>query len=361
MLISSFKSLAFGRSLIYSMIYFFSFCVYFLVPFNLVYFGSENKILKYYILSFFIIGSYAFLQFFFSIFGITLPFSTQKLIFTRGSAFALEPSFYALYAIPFVFFLNAKLFLSLPMKKWPVIVANLFLLVSTTTTAFISYFVFFFVLFFFPRYRSLKTCFFESRRKMLKITALCASLFLLSATVFSELYKKTFLKFFYVGIVHESFFTRFSGIFSALKAFSENLLFGVGIGGIGPYITEQFGLNIPTIGLFDQRALENRGVAHLFSYEPTNVFSEILGSLGIYGLLGFCIFAIVVWGHFRALLRDERVPQEEKANVLALLISVIVSLVCLQINQGLFRSYIWVHLGISLGYVLKLKAKNQST
>ena len=40
------------------------------------------------------------------------------------------------------------------------------------------------------------------------------------------------------------------------------------------------------------------------------------------------------------------------------LISVIVSLVCLQINQALFRSYIWVHLGISLGYVLKFKAKN---
>src|SRR5262249_25046638 len=153
-----------------------------------------------------------------------------------------------LYAIPFVTYLNAKMLLSIPTKKWPVFFANLFLLVSTTTTAFVSYFVFFFVLFFFPRHRHLKSCFFESRKKMIKISALCTSAFMLSATIFSELYGKTFLKFFYVGIVHESFFTRFSGIFSALKAFSENLIFGVGIGGIGPYITEQFGLNIPTLG-----------------------------------------------------------------------------------------------------------------
>src|SRR5262249_41846086 len=156
------------------------------------------------------------------------------------------------------------------------------------------------------------------------------SAFMLSATIFSELYGKTFLKFFYVGIVHESFFTRFSGIFSALKAFSENLIFGVGIGGIGPYITEQFGLNIPTLGFFDQQALEKRGVAHLFSYEPTNVLSEILGSLGIYGLIGFCIFAIVIWCHFRTLLQDARISQEEKINLIALLISIIVSLICLQ-------------------------------
>ena len=190
---------------------------------------------------------------------------------------------------------------------------------------------------------------------MLKISVLCACFFLLSATVFSELYRKTFLKFLYVGVVHESFFTRFSGIFSALIAFSENLFFGVGIGGIGPYITEQFGDNIPTLGFFDQHALESRGVAHLFSYEPTNVISEILGSLGIYGVVGFCLFAIVIWQHFRVLLKDERLPQQEKAQVLALLISIIVSFVCLQINQGLFRSYIWVHLGISLGYLLKIK------
>ena len=103
---------------------------------------------KYYILSFFFIGAYAFMQFFFSLFGVDLPFTTQKLIFARGSAFALEPSFYALYAIPFVAYLNAKAFFSPTMKKWPVFIANLFLLISTTTTAFVSYFVLFFVLFF---------------------------------------------------------------------------------------------------------------------------------------------------------------------------------------------------------------------
>lgn len=379
MIISSFKSVALVRSLIYSFIYLFSFCVYFLIPFNLMWFGDENKILKYYICSFFIIGSYAFMQFFFSIFGVILPFTAQQIIFARGSAFALEPSFYALYAIPFIVYLNAKKLISNSIKKgekksyhledclcisskswknrFSFFFSNLFLLISTTTTAIVSYFIFFLVLFFFPRYHFLKPCFFESRKILLKIAALFLAFFMLSSIVFLELFKKTFLKFFYVGFIHESFFIRFSGIFSALQAFSENLFFGVGIGGISPYLLEQYGVNLPSIDFFDQNALEKRRIAHLFSFEPTNVFSEILGSLGIYGLCGFCLFLVTMWRQFRNLLKDERLLQEEKTNILALLISIIVSFACLQINQGLFRSYIWVHIGISLGYVMKIKAK----
>ncbi len=378
MIISSLKSIVTFRSLAYSLIYFFSFCVYFLIPFNFMWFGDEKKLLKSYVSSFFIIGSYAFLQFFFSIFGITLPFTTQKIIFARGSAFALEPSFYALYSIPFIVFLNAKhLFVSsmkaeersygkrhsLPptlnkMKnRCLLFIANLFLLISTTTTAAISYFVFFLVVFFFPRYPFLKSCFFKSRKKLLKITALFFASFLLSSIAFFELFKRTFLKFFYAGITHESFFIRFSGIFSALQAFMENPCFGVGIGGISSYLYAQYGVNVPSIDFFDQRTLEKKAIAHLFSFEPTNVFSEILGSLGIYGLIGFGVFLILIWKQFKSLLRHEKILPEEKTNVLALLISVIVSLVCLQINQGLFRSYIWVHMGISLGYIMKIKAR----
>ena len=108
MMVSSFKSIVVLRSLTYSLIYIFSFCIYFLVPFNFMWFGEESKILKYYVSSFFIIGSYAFMQFFFSLFGVILPFTTQEIIFARGSAFALEPSFYALYSIPFIAFLNSR-------------------------------------------------------------------------------------------------------------------------------------------------------------------------------------------------------------------------------------------------------------
>ena len=158
----------------------------------------------------------------------------------------------------------------------------------------VSYFVFFLVLFFFPRFQCLKPCFYESRKKLLKITAMFLSVFLLSSVVFFELFKKTFLKFFYVGAVHESFFIRCSGIFSALQAFSENLFFGVGIGGLSSYLVEQYGANIPSLEFFDQKSLKERDIADLFSFEPTNVFSEILGSLGIYGLFGFCLLLVVM-------------------------------------------------------------------
>ena len=154
-IISSFFSDLFLRSFTYIIIYIFSFFAYFIVPVNIMYFQDEAKVIKLYLISFFCIGSYAALQFFSSIFGVILPFSVQTVVFVRGSAFAHEPSFYALYAIPFVAFLNAKWLLKVgDGKRMPVlslVFANLFLLVSTATTAFFSYVVFFFVLFFFNR------------------------------------------------------------------------------------------------------------------------------------------------------------------------------------------------------------------
>ena len=69
------------------------------------------------------------------------------------------------------------------------------------------------------------------------------------------------------------------------------------------------------------------------------------------------MFFVVLWRYFRKILDCPKLLQEERITILALLISIIVMVICLQINQGLFRCYVWTHIGISVGYVMKIKSK----
>jgi hypothetical protein len=39
--------------------------------------------------------------------------------------------------------------------------------------------------------------------------------------------------------------------------------------------------------------------------------------------------------------------------------SVLVMGVCMQFNQELFRNYVWIHMGISLGYLLNVRSEFQ--
>ena len=356
-LISSLCSPWVVRGCAYSVIWVFTFFSFFVIPFNMMQFFDENKLIQIYIATFLIIGSYAALQFFSSFAGIVLPFSVQKVIFVRGSGMALEPSFYALYAIPFVTFLNSRWLLSrayidrTPRTSFKsVFFANLFLLVSTATSAFISYFVFLFVAFCLRMNPRNQKHFSGIRKKILKATMGFFGFFALMSCLFFELFKRTFLKFFYYGLNHESFIDRFKGITGSFNLFLEHPFFGVGLGGVGPSLFQErfFPGYDGQITELDRVMLEN--------FEPTNVVTEILGSLGILGFAAFSLLIFLILRSFRKLLDDQRLLPAERINVMSFLISIIVTLICLQINQGLFRGYVWVHLGVGAGYVMKIQS-----
>lgn len=369
MLISSLHSICFFRSLVYCVIFLFTIFAYFFVPINIVQLFDENKILRLYIASYLIIGSYAALQFFGSMVGLELPFSVQKVLFVRGSAFTHEPSFYALYAIPFVSFLNARWLLTKVhnrnnktlcsplqrreerLRSLRLFFANVCLLVSTSTTAVLSYLTFFIVVLFL-KMNPLNRLYFKGFRiKLLKFFSVSLVGFALSVCLFFELFKRTFLKFFFTGIEHESFQDRFTGIKLAFNAFLENPTFGLGLGGVGPYLYK----NEYYPG-FGQQILEVDRLG-LVKFEPTNVFTEILSSVGAAGFLGFSLVFFLIWKSFRKILNEQRISPTERINILSIFISMIVMLVCLQVNQGLFRAYIWVHLGIGVGYVAKINSR----
>jgi O-antigen ligase len=375
MLLSSCFSICFYRSFIYCFILLFTSIAYFFVPVNLMQIFDENKLIKLYVASYLIIGSYAALQFFGSMVGLIMPFSVQTVIFVRGSAFAHEPSFYTLYAIPFVSFLNTKWLLTKiynknVARKSPTLAvtsgdvrtvqqlglplflfANLFLLVSTSTTAVLSYIVLLFVIIVLKMSNNNRKIFAGLRAMILKLSFVLFLIFVVATSLFFELFKRTFFKFLFFGIGHESFRDRFTGITSAIKVFFQNPLFGLGLGGVGPYLHKEKYSPEFNQQYFEMNRLE------VANFEPTNVVTEILSSLGIVGFAAFLFLFLRIGRSFQNLLNHPRISPAERINLLSILISIIVMLICLQVNQGLFRAYIWVHLGMGVGYVIKINKK----
>lgn len=327
------------RSVGYIGVYLINFFCYFLLPFNLLLHFNEKKILNLYWLSLFCVGLYAVIQVALSAIGIRDPFIRQWIgTLARAHAFTYEPSYYALVMTPLVMFYNFKLLLEPFQKKdiFPFLGMNSLLLLSTSTAGFFSYFIFLGVILY-VRCRSYMKIYLMSFLEPFFV------LLLLLSTLMMPILKRYFLKFFYVGwFVHLSFLARWKGLVAAWKVFLKYPLFGVGLGGIGPYLyREAHGGDI---------SLKDLPFKAYEGFEPTNAFTELLGSLGLLGLFSFTFLAWRFLGLFRHVIRDEF---EEKKTLLGLWIVLVVMLLELQFNQGLFRHYVWIHAAITYAYSFK--------
>jgi hypothetical protein len=355
LIISSFFSHCYSRSVAYVFISVFTFCVFFLLPMNLMLFCDRQKLMRVYFLSFVCMGVYALIQLVLSFFGIYDPHAHQKAAVTiaRGQGLSLEPSFYALYALPFVMFYNTKKILSsfkiFNFKfLFSIFFVNVLLIASTSSSVFFAYVLFLVFIILLIRTKEVERFFINCRIKIIKTAVVFASIFLLFSVYFYQLFLDTFFKFFYVGFfAHQSFLERWEGIVNAWNVFCEYPLLGVGLGGVGPYIYLQqngIALTNPTLDMFDL-------------IDPKNVLTEVLASLGLYGLGVLLFFGWTVLSIFRGILKDSRLTEEDRMTIFSLFISIVVMMACLQINQGLFRSHIWVHMGIAVGYILSIKTE----
>ncbi len=349
--LSAFQSVHWLRSFTYAGILFFNLVAYFWFSFSLMMSRSNESYLQIYFWSFKCLGIYGVLQFLLYLFGIKDFCVTQTVAdhFARAQGFSYEPSYYALYMTPFVFFYNAKVLLEGAMwnakNLSKIIGVNLLLLVSTSTGGFFSYFCFWLVMFFCGFFPSIKKNAPQMVRRLnqwgLSFCLLFVSVFLLAPKLFLD----SFFKFFMGGFfAHGSFRVRWNGLVEAWNLFLEHPWFGVGVGGVGPYFFQQTYLD--GVGDVSGESLQN-----LEMFDPMNAFTELLASLGIFGLLCFGLFSYFYLRRFFLVLRGDRYSLEEKKMVFSFLISIIVMVISSQFNQGLLRTYIWAHLGISLGYV----------
>jgi hypothetical protein len=352
--------------------YIFTLLCYFLFPYFLLKTWDERKVLHLYGISYIFVGFYALLQLLFSCIDMQDPHATHRIWgdIVRPNAFAFEPSFYALYMTPFVFLCNYHYiqnrqyaFFIFNRLKFPhILLINLLYLVSTSTATIYAYLFFFFCM----------ICVKSIRKKELFKFMLC---FCITGCVlgltFPYVVRTFFLKFFAAEFVyHHSFFQRWVGIVNAWKMFLQNPFFGVGLGGYPQYLLQAFLSGDSSFNyLVDDAIFYTSNPFKLL--EPSNAFTEILASLGLFGVGAFCFFIAVyfsiviripqtcqevshVYQKSRSQEKNERFNMNAKEQYIfkgGFIISVIVMLFVLQFNQGLLRTYVWVHFAIVFAHL----------
>jgi len=146
---------------------------------------------------------------------------------------------------------------------------------------------------------------------------------------------------------HHSFFERWIGIENAWKVFIEHPFFGVGLGGYPSYLFDAY-LRGATQFTFIYQPQDIADAPYALKlFEPANVFTEVLASVGLVGVFAFCgLIFVFIRRAKQAIQKDPRLSYN-------LLLSVLVMVISLQFNQGLFRTYVWLHLALIFALVEK--------
>lgn len=351
MCISAFFSPYKVRAIGYIGVYLLELFCFFLLPMNLMMRCDQERLLRVYYASFVFFGLYSLMQLFASVFGIILPYVSDFWgPFVRPNSLAYETSYYALYMGLLINYMNARYLLygaySAFFQKCGLLIVNLMLLLSTSTSGFLSYFLFVPLALWFYKAILKERLNRGIKKRLFKLALVFGSAVAALAIAFPRLFSKVFFKFLYIGFLHHhSANERLTRMFGAFEAFFDYPIFGVGMGGIGPYlyIKRGFAADMSTV---------TKGT--LVEFDACNVFAETLGNLGLFGLFAFVYMGVRFWRRFKqflALPLDENTRQ----TIACLVFSFIMCLIVVQINQSIFRSYIWVHAALIYGYILRAK------
>ena len=324
--------------------YGFTVLCYVILPYLLVKVWDEKKVFSLYCASFICVGLYALFQLIFSLLGFNDPNAQQRILSTivRPNAFAGEPSFYALYMTPFICLCNFHfiasperpffIFKQLSLKH--ILFINFLFLISTSTAVFFAYALFLVLML---------LCMENMRRRvMLFILGFCF-IGLLATLLFPFMARNFFLKFFFSGFMpHHSFYERWIGIENAWHVFTRHPIVGVGLGGYPSFHMDAYLRGDANFAFVCTHSYIGLVQNPLKLFEAMNVFTEMLASLGVIGLCAFGFFFYQLYQQaIKHIYRD-------RLFTLNLLISVAVMIFVLQFSQGLFRTYIWVHLALAL-------------
>jgi len=334
------------RSFGYVGVYLFNFCVYFFLPLQIVMNMDLDRFFRIYWGSFLVVGSYAALQVALSIFGVYDPLALQRVVMiARGQAWTYEPSYYALYMIPYVMFHNGAALLrehKLPNSRIKLFCQNMLMVISTSTGLIVSYPIFLVSILF----KMLNPFQKEVRQKFAKMLTTSLISLGLFTVLFYEIALHSIFKFFYFGfLAHWSFWARWQGIVASFETFFKHPLIGVGLGGESVKRFRQesvYDFKLETLGEYE-------------AFDPSNCFTEVLASLGIIGLLAFIYLGIVFYKAYQEALSDPAINESAKKIATALFLSLVVMIVALQMNQGLFRPYVWIHAAVVYGYFQRIR------
>lgn len=347
-------------------------CCYVLVPYLLFRIVEIRRILKLYFASFFVVGAIAAFQGFISLFSSVSFFAHQHAYgqIVRPNAFAYEPSFYALYMSPFVVMIHlhyfiqrqSAAFLFKQVNKKHLLIIHFLFLISTATSTIFTYAIFATTLLILTWATKWKHNIAPLGKAVFKW--ICALLGLLMALMAASpiFAKNFFLKFFIFKFhQHHSFMERWTGIVNAWKVFLEHPWVGIGLGGLPSHFYNAYMRGDRTyLFTFRENYFSEWGRS-LKLFEPTNVFTEVLSSLGICGIVAF---AFLIFSYVRLTNQaHKRLAGNPYLRnwVFIFLVSVLVDLFVLQFNQGLMRCYIWTHFAIAYAFTERAMENAEKT
>lgn len=330
----------------------FNYFIYFVFPSSLFFIFDKELILRIYFTSFICVGTYATAQVLFSFFGIRLPFSLETIAdrITRGQGFSYEPSYYALYMTPYTVFQTTRYLLQSPKERSTkdLILANFFLIISTSSGCLFTYLALIACLGLFKFIKILRQL--SARKLLFKFIMYGWVCSLLLSLINPSLISEAFFKFFCTGFMtHYSFSERWNMLWEYWTVFLDNFWTGTGLGGATTFLLYKRG--IESADIFDPEILRSPSLI------ATNVTTEVLASLGIFGALCFGYFFWIILKKFKAAYKIPNLEREDNIELTAFAISLCVTFFTLQFSQSIMRCYIWAHTGIIIGYIKYLQMK----
>ncbi len=340
-----------GRCIFFLGFYGMTLLYYVFLPYLLVIKRDEKKILWLYLTSFLVVGCYAGLQLLLAFLHIKDPFLQQKMAtLWRPNALSYEPSFYALYMTPFIVIANGYYLLNKEreLKLWHILLVNFLFLLSTSTTTILVYILFIPCFLFLASFKGVRKEYPYLLSRCLKFAVFLGGAVVVCSLLFWQLMSHYFFKFFCFGFMgHHSFFIRWNLILNSIQVFLKQPILGVGMGGVPSYLYKAWTMRDMSFYFYDSIPQNNL----LKWFEPSNVFTEILASLGIVGGIAFSTLIFLYLK--KARLSFHHFSYQDKLWVLLFLASFLVTIVVLQCNQGVFRTYIWTYFALTYGWMVK--------
>ena len=298
---------------------------------------KNDKVIKLYIISFFIMAIVGILEFIISICGIEIPYITQWWIqgkLPRINGFSFEPSYYATYLI--IGWVMCRVLVE---NHWREI-KHLLIILLTITLAIVlsSSRIGIVLIFLFEICILIKNIIKKTHKKyiltmiILGSIGLLLTIYMLNQDNYRFLLQGTGLN----GSSAHSVTEREENLLNVLEVFKESPFIGKGLGGIYAEMANNKGLDVYSVDVQDAAS----GIC---------VFAEILAASGIFGFIFFMLYIIkLIYLPLKKIKED--IEPKYKAVIKGLIFSLIMELIILQFNQNILRVYVWIHIAIISSY-----------
>lgn len=300
-----------------------------------------EHLLSWYVLSFVPAALFGLFQFGAPFIGITPPLVRQwwiRGVVARINAFSYEPSYFAMY-LSMGWIMSAYL-LQHPVRwisKWLLracfVIEGLALLLSGARTSWVLFVVWILQ---YPVKLLWHLAFGRLRMGVLRSTVMaCVAVGLVVSSAIEiggPNLSVIFRGMAVMGASSGSFDVRANTLVDTFRVFEDSPYLGRSLGGVNVAIAEQHG-EMP--GTFEEASKDFTGLS---------VFLEALAASGVVGFVPFMTYwAVLLWKPWRL---TRSLPPDRRNTMIALIVSLMGSLLLLQINQNILRLYLWFHIAV---------------